>query len=83
MQNVVNRRWLLTSYPKGMPLPENWTMATEPVPDPAPPADWAGALDGLRRELTGTIETLEALEADFPAWNWAPQSGGLSRIPRV
>ena len=30
-------------------------------------------LDHLRRELTGTIETLEALDPDFPAWNWAPQ----------
>jgi uncharacterized protein (TIGR03083 family) len=36
--------------------------------------EWDAALDGLRRELTGTIETLEALEADFPAWNWAPQA---------
>jgi uncharacterized protein (TIGR03083 family) len=40
--------------------------------EPAP--EWDAALDGLRRELTGTIETLEALEADFPAWNWAPQA---------
>ncbi|MEV6850990.1 maleylpyruvate isomerase family mycothiol-dependent enzyme [Actinoplanes sp. NPDC051411] len=40
--------------------------------EPAP--EWEAALDGLRRELTGTIETLEALEADFPAWNWAPQA---------
>jgi uncharacterized protein (TIGR03083 family) len=36
--------------------------------------EWEAALDGLRRELTGTIETLEALDADFPAWNWAPQA---------
>ncbi|GAA4932432.1 maleylpyruvate isomerase family mycothiol-dependent enzyme [Actinoplanes utahensis] len=35
--------------------------------------DWPEALDHLRREITGTIETLEALDADFPAWNWAPQ----------
>jgi uncharacterized protein (TIGR03083 family) len=39
-----------------------------------PSLDWEATLDGLRRELTGTIETLEALEADFPAWNWAPQA---------
>ena len=44
-----------------------------PAEVPARP-EWAAALDGLRRELTGTIETLEALDADFPAWNWAPQA---------
>jgi NADPH-dependent curcumin reductase CurA len=36
MQNVINRRWLLTSYPAGMPSLENWTMDTQPVPDPGP-----------------------------------------------
>lgn len=41
---------------------------------PPSPGEWDAALDALRRELTGTIETLEALEADFPAWNWAPQA---------
>lgn len=49
---------------------------TDPPPayrDDAPRPEWDAALDGFRRELTGTIETLEALEADFPAWNWAPQ----------
>jgi uncharacterized protein (TIGR03083 family) len=40
----------------------------------APRPEWEVALDGLRRELTGTIETLEALDADLPAWNWAPQA---------
>jgi uncharacterized protein (TIGR03083 family) len=40
----------------------------------APRPEWDAALDGLHRELTGTIETLEALDADFPAWNWAPQA---------
>ena len=36
MQNVVNRRWLLTRYPEGMPAPDNWVMDTQPVPDPGP-----------------------------------------------
>jgi NADPH-dependent curcumin reductase CurA len=36
MQNVTNRRWLLVSYPAGMPSFENWTMDTQPVPDPGP-----------------------------------------------
>ncbi|GAA2898919.1 hypothetical protein Acy02nite_44300 [Actinoplanes cyaneus] len=42
-------------------------------PEPEPRPEWAEALDQLRRELTGTIETLEALDPDYPAWNWAPQ----------
>jgi uncharacterized protein (TIGR03083 family) len=51
-------------------------ITSHPDAEPAPPrsAQWDAALDGLRRELTGTIETLEALDADFPAWNWAPQA---------
>jgi NADPH-dependent curcumin reductase CurA len=32
----VNRRWLLTSYPEGMPGPETWSMDVQPVPDPGP-----------------------------------------------
>jgi uncharacterized protein (TIGR03083 family) len=40
---------------------------------PAPQPAWPDALDGLRRELTGTIETLDAVDAEVPAWNWAPQ----------
>jgi NADPH-dependent curcumin reductase CurA len=36
MENVFNRRWLLTSYPAGMPSLGNWTMDTQPVPDPGP-----------------------------------------------
>ena len=34
MQNVLNHRWLLASYPEGMPSPENWTTDAQPVPDP-------------------------------------------------
>jgi uncharacterized protein (TIGR03083 family) len=47
-----------------------------PAPEEPAPADrleWSETLDLLRRELTGTIETLEALDPDFAAWNWAPQ----------
>jgi NADPH-dependent curcumin reductase CurA len=36
MQNVVNRRWLLARYPEGMPVPENWVIDTQRVPDPGP-----------------------------------------------
>jgi uncharacterized protein (TIGR03083 family) len=61
--------WVRETVPRGVTT----APATRPAPeDPAP--DWPDALDALRRELTGTIETLEAVESDFPAWNWAPQA---------
>jgi NADPH-dependent curcumin reductase CurA len=36
MRNLLNHRWLLASYPEGMPAPSNWAMDTQPVPDPGP-----------------------------------------------
>ena len=36
MQNLTNRRWLLASYPEGMPTPENWSMDVQSVPEPGP-----------------------------------------------
>jgi len=42
------------------------------VPQPRP--DWPDALEALRRELTGTIETLDALDPEFPAWTWPAQA---------
>jgi uncharacterized protein (TIGR03083 family) len=61
-------RWVRETVTRGTSAP--------PTQPPAPPSDaeWPEALDALRRELTGVIETLDALEADVPAWNWAPQS---------
>ncbi|WP_328462777.1 maleylpyruvate isomerase family mycothiol-dependent enzyme [Actinoplanes sp. NBC_00393] len=60
-------RWVRATVARGVtdrpPVPE------EPQSRP----EWSESLDQLRRELTGTIETLEALDPDFPAWNWAPQ----------
>ncbi len=50
------------------------TTAPEPRDQTIIRTEWDAALDGLRREVLGTIETLEALDADFPAWNWAPQA---------
>jgi len=35
-KNLVNRRWLLASYPEGMPALDNWIIDTQPVPDPGP-----------------------------------------------
>ena len=76
--------WTVADLVKHLTFTLNWVRQTAPRGVPtrpdnsefAPPADvaWPEALDGLRRELTGTIETLEALDADFPAWNWAPQA---------
>ncbi|GIF11085.1 maleylpyruvate isomerase family mycothiol-dependent enzyme [Actinoplanes teichomyceticus] len=60
-------RWVRAMIARGV--------TDRPGPQTAPdtrPA-WGEALDQLRRELTGTIETLEALDPDLPAWNWAPQ----------
>src|SRR6516164_9828992 len=34
MQNVMNRRWLLATYPEGMPTSDNWIIDKQPVPDP-------------------------------------------------
>ena len=60
--------WVRETVPRGV------TTAPAPRPPTGDLPNWPEALDGLRRELTGTIETLEAVESDFPAWNWAPQS---------
>jgi uncharacterized protein (TIGR03083 family) len=35
---------------------------------------WPEALDHLRREMTGTIETLDALDPDLPSWTWPAQA---------
>ncbi|GAA2550440.1 maleylpyruvate isomerase family mycothiol-dependent enzyme [Winogradskya consettensis] len=43
-------------------------------PDKPPRAPWPEALDALRRELTGTVETLDALDPDLPAWSWPAQA---------
>ncbi|MCA2213677.1 maleylpyruvate isomerase family mycothiol-dependent enzyme [Jidongwangia harbinensis] len=42
------------------------------VPEPRP--EWSEALEGLRRELTGMTETLDALEPELPAWTWPAQA---------
>jgi uncharacterized protein (TIGR03083 family) len=61
-------RWVRQVVPRGV--------VTRPddrvVPTPRP--QWAEAFEGLRRELTGTIETLDALDPEFPAWTWPAQA---------
>jgi hypothetical protein len=48
-----------------------------------PRPDWPEALDGLRRELTGTIETLDALDPEFPGLDMARagEEGGILAPP--
>jgi uncharacterized protein (TIGR03083 family) len=61
-------RWVREAVPRGV------TTLPTVAPGGEAAAEWPDALDSLRRELTGTIETLEAVESDLPAWNWAPQA---------
>ncbi|WP_305785277.1 maleylpyruvate isomerase family mycothiol-dependent enzyme [Symbioplanes lichenis] len=61
-------RWVRELAPRGVidkPAPRV-------VPEPRP--EWQEALDGLRREITGTIETLDALDPDLPSWTWPAQA---------
>ena len=61
-------RWVRALAPRGV-----IDRPADPViPDPRPP--WPEALDHLRREMTGTIETLDALDPDLPSWTWPAQA---------
>ncbi|HET6533461.1 MAG TPA: maleylpyruvate isomerase family mycothiol-dependent enzyme [Actinoplanes sp.] len=61
-------RYVRESVPRGMITKP----ADRVVPSPRP--DWPTALEMLRRELTGTIETLDAVDPEFPAWTWPAQA---------
>jgi uncharacterized protein (TIGR03083 family) len=62
-------------------VPRGVTSRPEPVGErPRPP--WPEALDGLSRELAATIDTLDTVDAELPAWNWAPQSKKAGFWPR-
>ncbi len=45
-------------------------------------APWPAALEGLQREITSTIATLDAVDPELPAWNWAPQAKKAGFWPR-
>jgi uncharacterized protein (TIGR03083 family) len=61
-------RWVRELAPRGViDRPADQVV---PVPRPA----WPEALDHLRREMTGTIETLDALDPDLPSWTWPAQA---------
>ncbi|GGK82758.1 maleylpyruvate isomerase family mycothiol-dependent enzyme [Mangrovihabitans endophyticus] len=58
--------WVREITPRGV-----ITKPEDRVTPPRPP--WSEALESLHREMTGTIETLDALDPDFPAWTWPAQ----------
>src|SRR5258706_234970 len=60
MQNVVNRRWLLASYPEGMPVPDNWVMNTQPGPGDTVVVS---AASGAVGQLVGQIAKLAGSRA--------------------
>jgi uncharacterized protein (TIGR03083 family) len=61
-------KWVRDTVPRGV--------ITKPADRvvPAPRPGWDDALEALRRELTGTIETLDALDPELPAWTWPAQA---------
>jgi uncharacterized protein (TIGR03083 family) len=67
--------WVRAHTPRGV------TERPAPYEKPARPA-WPEALDTLHREITGTIETLDAVDPELPAWNWAPQAKKAVFWPR-
>jgi len=60
--------WVRESAPRGVVTKPGDRVVAQPRPE------WPDALEGLRRELTGTIETLDALDPEFPAWTWPAQA---------
>ncbi len=65
---VAELHWVRELAPRGvLDKPEPLV-----VPDPRP--EWPDALEALRRELTGAIETLDALDPDLPSWTWPAQA---------
>ena len=75
--------WTVADLVEHLTVLLNWVRELAPRGVTAKPADrivsaprpaWPEALDGLRRELTGTIETLDALDPEFPAWTWPAQA---------
>src|SRR4029453_17205807 len=61
-------KWVRETVPRGVIT----RPADRVVPQPRP--EWPVALEALRRELTGTSETLDALDPEFPAWTWPAQA---------
>jgi uncharacterized protein (TIGR03083 family) len=62
-------------------VPRGVTSRPEPTEEPAR-LPWPDALDALGQEFTATIETLDAVDPELPAWNWAPQAKKAGFWPR-
>jgi uncharacterized protein (TIGR03083 family) len=62
-------------------VPRGVTTRPDPLDEQPRPA-WPEALDRLAAELTATVETLDTVDAELPAWNWAPQSKKAAFWPR-
>lgn len=58
-------------------------VTTRPELPPGPPrAPWPDALEALTQELAATIDALDAVDVELPAWNWAPQAKKAGFWPR-
>lgn len=68
-------RFVRLSVPRGV------TTRPEPAPERSRPA-WPAALDALAEEVAATIDTLDTVDPELPAWNWAPQAKKAAFWPR-
>jgi uncharacterized protein (TIGR03083 family) len=59
--------WVHASVPRGVTTRPEFRVTPERL-------SWPESLDALHREITRTIETLDAVDPELPAWNWAPQA---------
>jgi uncharacterized protein (TIGR03083 family) len=68
-------RFVRQSVPRGV--------TTRPAAlDEQPRPSWPEAIDALSAEFGETIGTLDTVDSELPAWNWAPQSKKAGFWPR-
>ena len=63
----MNRRWLLAKYPEGMPAPDDWSLDTQPVPEPGPgqilvKAKWLSVDPYMRGRMSPTANYAAAVK---------------------
>ena len=71
--DLVSHAGSVLSWVRGFVASRATTMPA-PRREPAPRPDWPALLDWYDRQLAETGGTLEALDPELPAWNWAPQA---------